>query len=301
LNFRISAFQLFSFSAFAAVLSAFCFFAFTACSPSTQSDSQPSSPLAPRPSALTPLFTNSLGMVFVSVPGTKVQFCIWETRVQDFEALVNATGYDATRDVYSLGYVGFIKDGHSWKDPGFEQGPTHPVAGVSWDDAKAFCAWLTEKERKEGTIQTNQNYRLPTDAEWSIAIGLAKEDGITPVERCRMPRSSVCAYPWGPKWPPPKNFGNYPKDLRVDPYPFTAPVGAFRCNAASLFDLSGNVWEWCEDLYAENSSSRVYRGGSFSEALSAMEDSFLSWARAFGKPTERYVNRGFRVVLTPAL
>jgi formylglycine-generating enzyme required for sulfatase activity len=258
-------------------------------------------------------------MVFVPVPGTKVQFCIWETRVQDFAVFVNATGYDATQTVYSLAGGadgGWVQDGHTWKNPGFEQGPTHPVAGVSWNDANAFCAWLAGKEHNEGLIQTNQAYRLPTDAEWSAAIGLIKEDGRTPAAKAEMADSSArtgalragramlsertfaeCAYPWGPQWPPPKDFGNYAQDLDVDPYPFTAPVGSFRGNAAGLFDLSGNVWEWCEDLYVENSSCRVYRGGSFTRGLI---QSLASWARGYGEPNERYVNRGFRVVLTGA-
>jgi formylglycine-generating enzyme required for sulfatase activity len=256
-------------------------------------------------------------MVFVPVPGTKVQFCIWETRVQDFAAFVDTTSYDATQAVYSLADGGWVRDGHTWKNPGFEQGPAHPVAGVSWDDAKAFCAWLTGKEHKEGLIQTNQTYRLPTDAEWSTAVGLSREDGKTPGEKAGMASELVhkharrmgkaktleeifaeCAYPWGAKWPPPKDFGNYPQDLGVDTYPYTAPVGSFRANAAGLFDLGGNVWEWCEDLCAENGPSRVYRGGSFARAWIP---TFASWTRAFGEPTERYVNRGFRVVLTSAL
>jgi formylglycine-generating enzyme required for sulfatase activity len=255
-------------------------------------------------------------MVFVPVPGTRVQFCIWETRVQDFEAFADATGYDATQGVFSLAQGGFVKDGHTWKNPGFEQGPTHPVAGASWNDAKAFCAWLTGKEHKAGLIQTNQAYRLPTDAEWSCAIGLSKEEGRTPAlkqqggERSVMAQArrerrertwdgifAKCDYPWGQNWPPPKDFGNYPQDLGVDTYPFTAPVGSFRANAVGLFDLSGNLWEWCEDLHTETGSSRVYRGGSFTRG---MAQCFASWARASGEPNERYVSRGFRVVLTSA-
>ena len=46
---------------------------------------------------------------------------------------------------------------------------------VSWNDTQAFCAWLTKKERAEGKITADQSYRLPTDAEWSVAVGLGKE------------------------------------------------------------------------------------------------------------------------------
>jgi formylglycine-generating enzyme required for sulfatase activity len=273
--------------------------------PSTNSDSQPPT-----------RWTNSLGMVLVPVPGTKVRFCIWETRVQDFTAFVDDTHYDATQAVYSPSPLGWVRDGHTWKNPAFEQGPTHPVTAVSWEDAKAFCAWLTEREREVGMIRTNQTYRLPTDAEWSIAIGISKEDGTTPADKASRAATAAwiraraagagprwaevyakAAYPWGPKWPPPKDFGNYPQDLGVDPYTFTAPVGSFAANRLGLFDLSGNVWEWCEDPFYGSGSMRVYRGGSFTRGE---EEAFVSWGRGFGEQTERYVNRGFRVVLLSA-
>ena len=108
------------------------------------------------------VFTNTLGMKFVQVQGTKVQFCIWETRVKDYAA-------------YSAANEGV--DG-SWKKPSrvrgkpFKQADTHPVVNVSWNDAQTFCEWLTKKELAEGKIKERQKYRLPTDAEWSVAVGL---------------------------------------------------------------------------------------------------------------------------------
>jgi formylglycine-generating enzyme required for sulfatase activity len=98
-------------------------------------------------------FTNTLGMKFVTVPGTEVSFCIWETRVKDYAAYAAANaGVDA-----------------SWKKPSFAgtsftQEDTHPVVNVSWNEAQAFCEWLTKKELAEGKIKVGQKYRLPTDA-----------------------------------------------------------------------------------------------------------------------------------------
>ena len=89
---------------------------------------------APKPAKQ---FTNTLGMKFVPVPGTEVAFCIWETRVKDYAA-------------YAAANAGV--DG-SWKKPEFKQADTHPVVNVNWNDAQAFCAWLTEKELREGKIK----------------------------------------------------------------------------------------------------------------------------------------------------
>ena len=57
----------------------------------------------------------------------------------------------------------------SWKSPGFSQGPDHPAVGVSWQEAVAFCKWLTAKERSEGRLLPSQSYRLPTEADWNAA------------------------------------------------------------------------------------------------------------------------------------
>jgi formylglycine-generating enzyme required for sulfatase activity len=151
-------------------------------------------------------FENSLGMRFVPVPGTQVLFSIWDTRVQDFEAFVAATGYDATVRMNSLRNGRFGPYGGSWASPGFAQGKTHPVCGVSWADAHSFCTWLTRKERTEHRLGADQACRLPTDAEWSAAAGLPRESGDTPEEKSKKIRG---IYPWGTQWPPPRGSGNY--------------------------------------------------------------------------------------------
>ena len=139
--------------------------------------------VAPPPAAPTgQQWTNSLGMIFVPVPGTAVRFSIWETRVQDYQVFVAATG-------------------RSWlKLSTFSPWPAHPVLCVSWDDAKAFCEWLTEKERRAGTLNSTQEYRLPMDAEWSTAVGLQNERGNTPkVRQMRLrehqPGGQLCCKP----------------------------------------------------------------------------------------------------------
>ena len=103
-------------------------------------------------------WVNSLGMKFVPVAGTRVLFSVWDTRVQDFETFVKSTDYDATGGMYSLGKR--VEAARSdMNQPGFSQGATHPVVGVSWNDAKEFCKWLTKRERIAGNLPLRQ--RIP--------------------------------------------------------------------------------------------------------------------------------------------
>jgi formylglycine-generating enzyme required for sulfatase activity len=216
---------------------------------------------------------NSLGMKFVPVPGTNVLVSIWDTRVQDYQAFVNATG-------------------RSWERPSFEQGPTHPAVDVSWDDAKAFCAWLTKRERKDGKIGPAQEYRLPTDEEWSAAVGLPQESGTTPHEKGGTIEK---VYPWGEQWPPPKGAGDYASSLNVDSYEYTSPVGSFSANKYGLYDMGGNVLQWCEDRYDAKEAARVLRGASW---YNDRPDYLLSSYRYDRTPSLRDDSYGFRVVVT---
>src|SRR6266568_1085509 len=122
--------------------------------------------------------TNSLGMVFVRFAQPDFSVCIWETRVQDFAAFSDATNSKTFSNTN-----GNARESSTWRSPGFPQGPTHPVVCVSWDDAQSFCQWLTAREHTAGLLPTNQLYRLPTDAEWSLLAGVGVEKGETPVER----------------------------------------------------------------------------------------------------------------------
>jgi formylglycine-generating enzyme required for sulfatase activity len=232
----------------------------------------------PKPEAKIPAnaFVNTLGMPFVPVPGTDVQFSIWETRVKDYAAYAAANaGVDA-----------------SWKSPGFTQADTHPVVEVNWNDAQAFCAWLTKKELAEGKIKVGQKYRLPTDAEWSVAVGLGQEKGNTPGEKSRGIKD---VYPWGKEWPPPKGAGNYRQILKVDNFEYTSPAGSFAANKLGLHDMGGNAWEWCEDWYdPATKTTRVLRGASWRDNY---PDRLLSSLRYDLTPDYRYYNFGFRCVL----
>jgi len=245
----------------------------------TDPEKLPATP-APKPAAA-PGSENSLGMKFT--PVGDVEFCVWQTRVKDFEA--------------------FAKNGKvsgAWKSPGFKQGPDHPVVNVTWVEALAFCKWLTDQEHKDSTLAANQFYRLPTDVEWSKAVGLPEESGKTPEER---DMGVPDVYPWGNQWPPPAKAGNYTgeetgSDVAIkgfdDGYPWTSPVGSFPPNKLGLHDMGGNVWQWCMDTKNSTSKAKVLRGASWYNG--ALKLSLLSSCRVSALPDSSTDNYGFRVV-----
>ena len=249
-------------------------------------------------------WSNSLDMKFV--PMGQIHFAVWQTRVRDFAAFVEATGYDATGGMSSVvTRNGFKVNSLSWKEPGFVQTQDDPVVGVSWEDAGQFCDWLTRKERAEGILSAFQRYRLPTDSEWSLAVGLTRETGGTPEERSGGMKN---LYPWGNQFPPPNDFGNYagsesrtgaPQSWPViagyhDAYPRTGPVTAFAPNQKGISSLGGNVWEWCDDKYKTGLNWRTLRGGSW--ATSGAEETLSSYRRGYD-PYFRSDDVGFRCVI----
>jgi len=249
-------------------------------------------------------WTNSLDMRFV--PLGDIYISKWQTRKSDFEAFVKATGYDAVGGMSSaVTQNGFKLNEMSWKAPGFQQTPDHPVVGVSWEDANQFCVWLTKKERSEGTLAMFQSYRLPTDREWSQAVGLERELGDTVEDRSGKIKA---VYPWGDAFPPPNDSGNYagsesrvgtPETWSVipgfhDAFPRTAPVSAFKANARGLCCVGGNVWEWCMDKLGNTMNWRTLRGGSW--ATSRAAEMLSSYRRGYG-PSFRSDDVGFRCVI----
>jgi formylglycine-generating enzyme required for sulfatase activity len=125
--------------------------------------------------------------------------------------------------------------------------------------AKSFCEWLTRKERKEGRLSEHQFYRLPTDIEWSQAVGLEQEEGNTPMEKALSDKYKGI-YPWGIQWPPPPGVGNYAHTLQVDDFEYTSPVGSFPPNRFGLYDMGGNVRQWIDDP-----GPTILRGSEYSK------------------------------------
>jgi formylglycine-generating enzyme required for sulfatase activity len=221
------------------------------------------------------------------VPVAEILIGVNPVRVQDYDAFCSATGR-----------ARHIAD--------FPQDESHPVVRVNWEDATAFCTWLTATEAAAGKLGQGQHYRLPTDVEWSRAAGLAEERGNTPEER----DGKVREFPWGKAWPPPAGAGNF-ADAALkrsgsaviatynDGYPKTSPVGSFPPNQLGLHDMSGNVWQWCLEGYKGNGRFKdwgVLRGGSWANASPA--ELRVSYRNVVDR-SERDVIYGFRCVLVP--
>jgi len=225
-------------------------------------------------------FVNALGMRFVPLGknnGTLI--CITETSVRDYEAWLQDSG-------------------RAWSSkPSFLQGASHPAAGVSWEDAKAFCGWLTQRERASKLIPATAAYRLPRDTEWSLAAGLKNEEGEDPAARHLGDKTH---YPWTPKpggWTPPPRTANVDATGipgALDSHSYTAPVNESVPNALGLLEMGGNVAEWCEDPWPGAPEERVIRGGSW---LTFDKEELLSSARAHALKNTTRANLGFRCVL----
>ncbi len=238
-----------------------------------------------------PVFTNSLGMQFVPLAGTKVLMCIHETRNQDYRAYAAAVKGVNPSPIYSD------------KSP-VDQAGDHPIRNLRYIDAVGFCEWLSQKE--------GRTYRLPTDEEWSLAMGIGPAEkrvaGDTPE---KLSRAMIQEYPWGSsQWPPPQGYGNYadtawkeafpnqPNFIEgyTDGFPTTAPVMSFPPNRQGLYDMSGNVAEWVQDWWNAEQKDRTYRVGYYG---SRERRDLQSSAHGHHAPTASYSNgnQGFRCVL----
>jgi sulfatase modifying factor 1 len=238
-----------------------------------------------------------------------------EVTVGQFRSVVETSGYRTDAERGKGMALTYKEEGAekvmTWRSPGFPQTADHPVTIVSWYDAIAFCNALSKLEGlrpyysvEEGEILGGSGYRLPTEAEWEYA--------------CRAGTTTI--YQGGGD---PETLaivgnvadGTYLEESKAiisppiaarDGYAVTAPVGRFRSNAFQLFDMHGNVDEWCGDWhlidYYKTSSfedpkgplrghERVARGGSWQSEVSSCR----SACRSSTSPSYYSSSLGFRV------
>jgi formylglycine-generating enzyme required for sulfatase activity len=227
----------------------------------------------------------------------------FEVTVDQFAAFVKETGHDmgSTCDVWQDGKWA-ERPGRSWNNPGFTQSGSHPVACVSWDDAKAYVAWLSGK--------TGRAYRLPTEAEWEYAA----RAGTTTRYHFGNDEKDLCRYGNGADRTARNDIAGA-KSWTVlpcsDGHAYTAPVGSFPANGFGLHDVHGNVWEWTEDCWHDNYTGappdgsawttgdckiHVLRGGSWGYPPVYLR----SAVRGMIAANYRYINSGIRVATTLA-
>jgi formylglycine-generating enzyme required for sulfatase activity len=202
-----------------------------------------------------------------------------EVTVSQFRQFQEATSYQTTAERNGAGIVGLDvhepekdwrakfafrqKPEFTWKSAGFAQQDDHPVVGVSWQDAQAFCRWLSGKE--EGAT-----YRLPNEAEWEYS--------------CR--GGSDTYFSWGDSYREIHrlaNIGNteleraHPERVLIqwivnveidpgDPHVYTSPAGSYPANSWGIRDMHGNVWEWCQDLYLDTAYT-AYKAPSYGRPI----------------------------------
>ncbi len=235
----------------------------------------------------------------------------YEVTKEQFAKFVKATLYetDAEKDEKgSWGYDIKLQDfkrsrEFSWRNTGWPQTDQDPVTFVTWNDAKAFCRWLGEKEGRK--------YRLPTEAEWEYCCraGSDKRFVAGDIQDSLQGYGNVRDVSYQKKFVY-EDYNKYPCCRFEDGWVFTAPVGRFQPNPFGLHDMNGNVAEWCEDVFDERayksrkgvtldplvaagSANRVLRGGSwfFNPSSTRSSDRYSL------PPATRDGNDGFRVVL----
>jgi serine/threonine-protein kinase PpkA len=215
-----------------------------------------------------------------------------------FRRFIKASGHET--DAEKAGYAWIKnaqtdwkwqkKSGYDWEKVGYDQSDVHPVVCVSWNDARAFAQWLSEK--------AGRDIRMPSEAEWEYAARGGTTDmrfwGGNDGDACRYANVADKGNNWS---------SSFPCD---DGYKFTAPAGNYRPNQFGLYDMLGNVWEWCQDVYdsgayskhsrsnpvvTSGGSLRVGRGGSWSD-----DPRYVRCAnRDRGDPGYAYDILGFRL------
>lgn len=279
----------------------------------SQTDPQPSPP--PDPKAGT-VVKNSIGMELVWVPPG--EFMIGSESGEDDEKPVRRVNiakgfwmgkYEVTQGqwVKVMGTTLQQQREKAGKTEALNgEGPDHPMYFVSWDDAREFVAKLNESN--DGFV-----YSLPTEPQWEYAA----RAGATGDHYGSLDEIAWYANNSG------RAYMDADRIWRTDPQNFhrrviqnggqTHPVGTKKPNDFGLYDLIGNVWEWCEDLYYPNyevipaldgsskitgeSKLRVMRGGSF--GLTSTNN--RAPRRARNVPSRRFHNSGFRIVGTRSL
>ncbi len=220
-------------------------------------------------------------------------FYILETEVTQNQWL-KVTGKNLTQQIATK--TGPIGRGANLVAEASAEGPEQPMCFVNWEDANYFCQKLTTLEKEQSTLPKGFIYSLPTEAQWEYAC----RGGTKTVFAFGNTLSSEQANFYGKKPYGLKEVGLYREK--------TTPVKTFPPNSWGLYDMHGNLYEWCTDWYGEKTTGgldptgaatgdgRIIRGGTWNRIANSCRSSY----RYSSGPESRSYNIGFRVILKPA-
>ena len=235
-------------------------------------------------------FINSIGMKLVEIPAGEFLMGSPESEEyrddddeQQHRVRLSKSFYLQTTEV-TQGQWRAVMGTEPWKDKSLvKEGSDYAASYVNWEDATEYCGKLSAKE--------GRTYRLPTEAEWEYAC------------RC----GTTTAYSFGGDASSLKDYAWFDDNADDVDEKYAHQVGQKRPNAWGLYDMHGNVWEWCSDWYGEDyygnspsvdpsgpssGSSRVLRGGSWLSSAQLCRSAFRVW----NTPSSRNGYYGFRVV-----
>ena len=229
-------------------------------------------------------FTNSIGITFVKIPGGIIH--PEKEKIEEF--------YLSTTEITNLQYEQFLPK-HVEKRDIYSPGDNYPVIWVSYENAEAFTQWISSKEKV--------HYFLPSENQWRWAAQAGNREYLFATYDGSLSH----------------NQANYYRKCGVDSFLYTSPVASFEPNPFGIYDMSGNVWEWCDDWFHKERTLhrvwlsfswlqgknfpffwygipkkwRVLRGGSYNydESLQRTD------VRNAYKPWESSRSAGFRIAL----
>jgi formylglycine-generating enzyme required for sulfatase activity len=218
----------------------------------------------------------------------------------EYERFVRATQRSDPMGCASMEAEGWVNtSGLNWNNPGFDQTADHPVVCVSWEDARVYAQWLSER--------TGRTYRLLSEAEFEYIA----RAGSTTAFAWGASDQDMCAHANGFDASARKAHPDWPGAACDDGHVYTAPVRAFPANAFGIYGAVGNVFQWTEDCFVEGGYAgapgdgsaravegcelRVIRGGSWLNSSRGLRAAM----RDRDRQGDRYTNVGFRVARDP--
>jgi formylglycine-generating enzyme required for sulfatase activity len=230
-------------------------------------------------------FRNSYGMQFVLIPAGQFLMGDPEVSVPQVRVVISRAFFIGTTEVTQEQWEQ-VMGNSPWFGTDVEAEPNAPAANVDWNDVNEFCLRLTALERERGQLDANEEYRLPTEAEWEYS--------------CRA--GTTARWCWGNQENAIDSYAWYKKGQNATGRAHA--VAAKSPNAWGLYDVHGNVWEWCSDWDGAlgggvdptgpaTGAARIRRGGGFNEGETAPLRA--GW-RASSPPEFKTAQYGFRVV-----